>query len=115
MGHPRCWWVFKYGPPANRLLESCRIPADLFHRNQCRSNPERFSMPNVKNQIEDLTESELREEAPADLGETDGSEEGELQLEESNKFITVAPDKNDRSLAEFHRWYKRKRLVVDPE
>lgn len=46
----------------------------------------------------------------------DGSaDEGELELEDTNRYITVAPDKNDRSLAEFHRWYKRKRLVVDPE
>ncbi len=70
--------------------------------------------------MEDLNDSDVLDETTPtilDDGALEGesADEGDLQIEDTNRFVTVAPDKNDRSLAEFHRWYKRKRLVVDPE
>lgn len=45
--------------------------------------------------------------------ELEGNDEGDLDLE--GKKAQISLDKNDRSLSEFHRWYTRGRLVVDPE
>ncbi|HEY7212805.1 MAG TPA: DUF262 domain-containing protein [Bryobacteraceae bacterium] len=44
---------------------------------------------------------------------TDGADEGDLEVDLENQ--TLSPDKNDRSLAELHRWKKTGRLIVDPE
>jgi len=46
------------------------------------------------------------------INDIEGSEEGELLLDK-NEGISL--EKNDRSLAEFHRWHKNGRLVLDPE
>lgn len=43
----------------------------------------------------------------------DGADEGELRVEAPAGGITL--DKNDRSLAEFHRWFQKGKVVVDPE
>ncbi|MFW5869727.1 MAG: GmrSD restriction endonuclease domain-containing protein [Planctomycetota bacterium] len=43
----------------------------------------------------------------------ESADEGELAMSESDYGIVL--EKNDRSLSEFHRWYKSGRLVVDPE
>ena len=43
----------------------------------------------------------------------DGTDEGDLSIDASEASISLA--KNDRSLAEFHRWYRNGRIVVDPE
>ena len=45
---------------------------------------------------------------------TEGADEGHLEVDLGEQTL-VAPDKNDRSLAEFHRWKKNGRLIVDPE
>lgn len=41
------------------------------------------------------------------------SDEGDLTLEGTNPTIKL--DKNNRSLSEFHRWYSKGRIIVDPE
>jgi uncharacterized protein with ParB-like and HNH nuclease domain len=43
----------------------------------------------------------------------DSSDEGDLTLEGTKPTIKL--DKNDRSLSEFHRWYTKGRIIVDPE
>src|SRR5262245_28511667 len=43
----------------------------------------------------------------------EGVDEGDLQVPLGRQRIII--EKNDRSLAEFHRWYKEGRLIVDPE
>lgn len=40
-------------------------------------------------------------------------DEGELTIDATKASINLA--KNDRSLAEFHRWYQKGRIIVDPE
>ncbi len=40
-------------------------------------------------------------------------DEGELSIDATKASINLA--KNDRSLAEFHRWYQKGRIIVDPE
>ncbi|MGD9537438.1 MAG: HNH endonuclease family protein [Alphaproteobacteria bacterium] len=58
------------------------------------------------------------EESPTEiLDETDNGisdelEEGPLNASEDGR---VTLDKSDRSLSEFHRWYKQGRVVIDPE
>lgn len=47
-----------------------------------------------------------------DATDFEGSDEGDLRLTEK---ASISLDKNDRSLSEFHRWYTRGRLIVDPE
>lgn len=53
-------------------------------------------------------------ELPADLPDDDleGVDEGDMNASGDGK-ITL--DKSDRSLSEFHRWYKQGRIIVDPE
>ncbi len=43
----------------------------------------------------------------------EGSDEGDADL--SADITDVSLDKNDRSLFELHDWYKRGRLIIDPE
>lgn len=43
----------------------------------------------------------------------DSSDEGDLSLDGTKPTIKL--DKNDRSLSEFHRWYTKGRIIVDPE
>ena len=43
----------------------------------------------------------------------EGSDEGDLTLEGGSDGVAIS--KNDRSLAEFYRWFKNGRLVIDPE
>ena len=43
--------------------------------------------------------------------EVEGNEEGDIVVEPQS----VSLDKSDRSLSEYHKWYKRGRLIVDPE
>jgi len=45
--------------------------------------------------------------------EVEGSDEGDLDLSGEKPKINL--DKNDRSLAEFNRWFEKGRLNVDPE
>ncbi len=45
--------------------------------------------------------------------EIDGADEGELIG--ANQRRSVSPAKNDRSLAELHKWLSRGNLVIDPE
>jgi hypothetical protein len=44
----------------------------------------------------------------------DGSDEGTLDLGDRRQTAVVI-EKNDRSLSEFHRWYREGRLRLDPE
>jgi hypothetical protein len=43
----------------------------------------------------------------------EGSDEGESEIDAEKSGIVL--EKNDRSLSEFHRWYKERRLILDPE
>jgi hypothetical protein len=43
----------------------------------------------------------------------DAEDEGDLKIEGRNASISLA--KNDRSLSEFHRWFSRGRIIIDPE
>lgn len=43
----------------------------------------------------------------------EGADEGDLEL--SHDKATVSMEKNDRSLAELHRWYTKRHLIIDPE
>ena len=43
----------------------------------------------------------------------EGSSEGDLDLQGTKPTMNLA--KNDRSLAEFNRWFTKGRLIVDPE
>lgn len=58
----------------------------------------------VYNISEPGTETYLNEE---------GSDEGDLNIAYPKDGVMI--EKNDRSLSEFHRWYKQGRLVIDPE
>ena len=53
------------------------------------------------------------EDIRVDDDELEGADEGEF--EEALEGESVTLDKNDRSLAEFYRWYDRGRLILDPE
>jgi hypothetical protein len=55
------------------------------------------------------------EDDQAENGEdtAEAIDEGELEAEIGEE--TLSPDKNDRSLAELHRWKRNGRLIVDPE
>jgi hypothetical protein len=60
------------------------------------------------------TEIDLDEEQhpqPADDA-VEASDEGDLIIQEKDGVVI---EKNDRSLAEFYRWYENGRLIVDPE
>jgi hypothetical protein len=57
------------------------------------------------------TNDEISNELAAD--DIEGSDEGESDL--SEEITDVSLDKNDRSLFELHDWYKRGRLIIDPE
>lgn len=46
-------------------------------------------------------------------GSTEGSDEGDLKVTYPKDGVMI--EKNDRSLSEFHRWYKQGRLIIDPE
>jgi hypothetical protein len=46
-------------------------------------------------------------------GELEGDDEGDLNVEGIQAELSLL--KNDRSLTEFHRWFKKGKLVVDPE
>lgn len=43
----------------------------------------------------------------------DSIDEGDLTIDAVNASVNLA--KNDRSLAEFHRWNQKGRIIVDPE
>jgi hypothetical protein len=58
---------------------------------------------------EDLNNIESRED---DL-EVEGSDEGDLEVQNAVPSISLA--KNDRSLSDLYRWFKDSRLVIDPE
>jgi hypothetical protein len=45
--------------------------------------------------------------------ELEGSDEGDLDLGGAKRSISL--QKNDRSLSEFHRWFQKGRLTIDPE
>lgn len=65
-----------------------------------------------------MTETELPTDLPdeTDLSDEEddpeGVDEGELNAAGDGR---VTLDKADRSLSEFHRWYKQGRVIVDPE
>ena len=61
----------------------------------------------MNEQIEELNDLE-----PHEI-EVEGSDEGDLDLSGEKPKINL--DKNDRSLAEFNRWFEKGRLNVDPE
>lgn len=42
----------------------------------------------------------------------EGADEGDLTLEPGPETVVI--EKNDRSLSEFHRWFKNGKLVIDP-
>jgi hypothetical protein len=54
----------------------------------------------------------LDQETELNGEELDGFDEGDLNAPIDRK---VTLDKADRSLSEFHRWYKMGRIIVDPE
>ena len=61
----------------------------------------------MNEQIEELNELE-----PDEI-DVEGNDEGDLDLSGEKPKINL--DKNDRSLAEFNRWFEKGRLNVDPE
>lgn len=61
--------------------------------------------------MQDLDPTQLNDSSDEDP--IDSSDEGDLSLEGAKPSIKL--DKNDRSLAEFHRWYTKGRIIVDPE
>jgi len=52
--------------------------------------------------------------AESKLEVLDGSDEGALDFGDQRQTGVVI-EKNDRSLSEFHRWYREGRLILDPE
>ena len=74
----------------------------------------------VPSEVSEVAESkfqfeDLNGEEPAAVLEasgTDGSDEGDLKL---SGPPTVVMEKSDRSLSEYHRWYKDHRLKLDPD
>jgi hypothetical protein len=52
-----------------------------------------------------------------DLGDSvpiiEGADEGDAQQSPPHEGVSI--EKSDRSLSELHRWYKSKRLIIDPE
>lgn len=58
------------------------------------------------NGIESIIPSRQSEEV-----DVEGNEEGDIVVEPQS----VSLDKSDRSLSEYHKWYKKGRLIVDPE
>jgi hypothetical protein len=56
-------------------------------------------------------EGEISDQVAED--QLDGSDEGEMPVE--GKVNKISLDKNDRSLAELHRWFKSGRIIIDPE
>ncbi len=75
-----------------------------------RLDPEQ-TMTNDELQNQDL--DEVNEEAAGAEAMTEGADEGDLEVDLQAPGIII--EKNDRSLAEFHRWYKSGRLIIDPE
>lgn len=62
-----------------------------------------------------MSETEISDdvcEVDADENDVDGDDEGALNASSEGK-ITL--EKADRSLSEFHRWYKQGRVIIDPE
>jgi uncharacterized protein with ParB-like and HNH nuclease domain len=43
----------------------------------------------------------------------EAEDEGDLKIEGKTASISLA--KNDRGLSEFHRWFSRGRIIIDPE
>ncbi len=69
----------------------------------------------LENDSAELVEEETSS-ASAEIEEDDtpdAADEGDLQVDLRPPGIII--EKNDRSLAEFQRWYKTGRLIVDPE
>ncbi|MDI7226754.1 DUF262 domain-containing protein, partial [Leptospira santarosai] len=63
-------------------------------------------MNTISNESENLFEYEKEYE------EEENFDEGNLDITSKGKVII---EKNDRSLSEFHRWFKEGRLILDPE
>ncbi len=42
----------------------------------------------------------------------EGADEGDLTIDSGSESVVI--EKNDRSLSEFHRWFKQGRIVIDP-
>lgn len=57
--------------------------------------------------------SEYEEDSEVFDCKFDGDDEGEMPIESEVSKINL--EKNDRSLAELHRWYTTGRIIVDPE
>src|SRR5262249_9686780 len=65
---------------------------------------------------QETVDPQEREDLPDDNetvdAELEGSDEGDLEL---SAAASMSLAKNDRSLAEFFRWYSKGKLVIDPE
>ena len=60
-----------------------------------------------------MTEEEKYANDQSAEDQLDGSDEGEMPVE--SKIHKISLEKNDRSLAELHRWYKSGKIIIDPE
>lgn len=64
--------------------------------------------------IEDVEVDDMAEDANGAAEATpEGADEGDLEVDLKAPGIII--EKNDRSLAEFQRWQKSGRLIIDPE
>lgn len=59
-----------------------------------------------------MNETELEPDVPEEDEEVESADEGDLNASGDER---VTLEKADRSLAEFHRWYKQGRVIIDPE
>ncbi len=80
------------------------MPSDSFAQNNEHANGQEVSIS------EDASDSS---EPSQSLYTTEGSDEGDLIGGVDHENVII--EKNDRSLSEFHRWYKAGRLIIDPE
>jgi hypothetical protein len=66
----------------------------------------------ARERVIENTDNQASLDVQAEEAELEGSDEGDMNAESGSKVVL---DKADRSLSEFHRWYKQGRIIVDPE
>ncbi len=63
--------------------------------------------------LDKAIEIDIQPDEQVGLDTTEGADEGELKVSYPREGVII--EKNDRSLSEFHRWYKARRLIIEPE
>lgn len=63
--------------------------------------------------IDEISDGDTELNEREELDTTEGTDEGELKVTYPQEGVII--EKNDRSLSEFHRWYKQGRLIIEPE